>query len=178
MACPWKISCSWFSRWWKIQPQYMLIMPFKFKVYISLIHSTFSLEFPGMVHFALIDRSFDELTTPSLSIDNHVVRECFSCDADIVMETCRFNAGCLSFREFPMWRRGHRSQEKVLVSFFEGRYMSWSGRQLSMDQCVCLLCLELPYTLLSPNQPKQLCTTFLLTCSSIETHQCSYSYYY
>ena len=51
---------------------------FNFKVYISLIHSTFSLAFPGMVHFALIDRSFDELTTPSLSIDNHVVRECFS----------------------------------------------------------------------------------------------------
>ena len=105
----------------------MLIMPFKFMVYISLIHSTFSLAFPGMVHFALIDRSFDELTTPSLSIDNHVVREFFSCDADIVMEACRFSAGCLSFREFPMWRRGHRSREKVLVSFFEGRYaLKWS----------------------------------------------------
>jgi len=36
---------------------------------------SFSFSFPGMVHFVLIDRSFDELTTPSLSIDNHVVRE-------------------------------------------------------------------------------------------------------
>ena len=175
MACPWKISCSWFSRWWKIQSQYMLIMPFKFKVYISLIHSTFSLDFPGMVHFALIDRSFDELTTPSLSIDNHVVRECFNCDADIVMETCRFNAGCLSFREFPMWRRGHRSQEKVLVSFFAGRYvLKWSPTWgcISVSIC-CVSC-----TVQTAGHCKSYLTYLFMFWAVVQKHECSYSPFY
>jgi len=65
-------------------------------VYISLIHSTFSLAFPGMVHFALIDRSFDELTTPSLSIDNQVVREFFSCDAGTLWNHFNHIFRCIS----------------------------------------------------------------------------------
>ena len=34
---------------------------------------TFSMSFPGMIHFLFIDRSFDELTSPSLSTDGQVV---------------------------------------------------------------------------------------------------------
>ena len=38
-----------------------------------LTASTFSISFPGMIHFIFIDRSFDELTSPSLSTDTQVV---------------------------------------------------------------------------------------------------------
>ena len=38
-----------------------------------LTASTFSITFPGMIHFIFIDRSFDELTSPSLSTDSQVV---------------------------------------------------------------------------------------------------------
>ena len=31
------------------------------------------MSFPGMIHFLFIDRSFDELTSPSLSTDGQVV---------------------------------------------------------------------------------------------------------
>ena len=42
-----------------------------------LTASTFSITFPGMIHFIFIDRSFDELTSPSLSTDSQVVCHSF-----------------------------------------------------------------------------------------------------
>ena len=48
-----------------------------------LTASTFSITFPGMIHFIFIDRSFDELTSPSLSTDSQVV--CHSLLYSVVM---------------------------------------------------------------------------------------------
>ena len=94
----------------------------------SLTPPTFSFSFPGMVHFVLIDRSFDELTTPSLSIDNHVVREQLHIASNTVLaysvwereaSSCRDTECDTSLRVFTMWRGWQRNQKKVLVSFCE-----------------------------------------------------------
>ena len=41
--------------------------------YVSLTPPTFSMCHPGMIHFILIDRSFDEMTTPSIHSEQPVV---------------------------------------------------------------------------------------------------------
>lgn len=69
-----------------------------------------------MVHFIFIDRSFDELTSPSLSADKQVV-----CTFNYIIIEIKFSFVAiyteLLFRVIHMWKRLQHVLENTLVCF-------------------------------------------------------------
>jgi hypothetical protein len=118
------------------------------KVNINLPFSGFGMTYPGMVHFAFVDRSFDELTSPSISEG--------SISSSYVMERAKLkNLNPAQFLKLKMWQMVQRSQSYLTSGFTS---LTWSDDDFLYTYCMWMSALNpnlgIPLRMTNPSSIK------------------------